>query len=139
MQDDFFLESIYRRFDAAIDRIDSRQSSPTPREAGVLTQVLDQIKAENFERASELPNALNQAIVASSPVTNGDGASGRSHHDTGTSQQNERDPDPSDIARRRPSHETFSARGPLRLGGWQRRKIVALYVFGSRASGNRPS
>lgn len=73
MQDDFFLESIYRRFDAAIDRIDSRERSPTPREADVLTQVLDQIKAENFERASELLNALNQAIVASSPVTNGDG------------------------------------------------------------------
>src|SRR5713101_7125871 len=73
MQDDFFLESIYRRFDAAIDRIDSRERSPTPRETDVLTQVLDQIKAENFERASELLNAINQAIVASSPVTNGDG------------------------------------------------------------------
>jgi hypothetical protein len=35
--------------------------------------VIDQIKAENFERASELLNALNQAIVAQSPVTNGDG------------------------------------------------------------------
>jgi hypothetical protein len=70
MQDDFFLESIYRRFDAAIDRIDSRERSPTPREADVLTQVLDQIKGENFERASELLNALNQAIVASSLVTN---------------------------------------------------------------------
>jgi len=56
MQDDFFLESIYRRFDAAIDRIDSRERSPTPREADVLTQVLEQIKAENFEHASELLN-----------------------------------------------------------------------------------
>ncbi len=73
MRDDFFLESIYRRFDAAIDRIDSRERSPTPREADVLTQVLDQIKADNFESASELLNALNQAIVASSPVANGDG------------------------------------------------------------------
>jgi hypothetical protein len=73
MQDDFLLESIYRRFDAAIDRIDSRERSPTPREADVLTQVLDQIKTENFERASELLNAVNQAIVASSPVTNSDG------------------------------------------------------------------
>jgi hypothetical protein len=72
MRDDFFLESIYRRFDAAIDRIDSRERSPTPREADVLVQVLDQIKAENFEGASELLNALNQAIVASLPVTNGD-------------------------------------------------------------------
>jgi hypothetical protein len=35
MQDDFFLGSIYRRFDAAIDRIDSRERSPTPREADV--------------------------------------------------------------------------------------------------------
>jgi hypothetical protein len=35
--------------------------------------VLDQIKAENFERASELLNAVNQAIVATSPATNGDG------------------------------------------------------------------
>jgi CRISPR/Cas system CSM-associated protein Csm2 small subunit len=60
-----FLESIYRRFDAAMDRIDSRERSPSPpREADVLTQVIDQIKAENFERASELLNALNQAIVA---------------------------------------------------------------------------
>ena len=72
MQDDFFLESIYRRFDAAIDRIDSRERSPTPREADVLTQVLEQIKAENFERASELLNTINQAIVASSLVTNTD-------------------------------------------------------------------
>ena len=73
MQDDFFLESIYRRFDAAIDRIDSRERSPTPREADVLTQVLEQIKAENFERASELLDAVNQAIVASSLVKNGHG------------------------------------------------------------------
>src|SRR5258707_10965097 len=72
MQDDFFLESIYRRFDAAIDRIDSRGRSPTPREADVLTQVLDQIKAENFEGASKLLNAINQTIVASSLVTNTD-------------------------------------------------------------------
>ena len=72
MQDDFFLESIYRRFDAAIDRIDSRERSPTPREADVLTQVLEQIKAENFERASELLNTINQAIVASSLVANTD-------------------------------------------------------------------
>src|SRR5580704_19615147 len=72
MQNDFFLESIYRRFDAAIDRIDSRERSPTPREADVLTQVLEQIKAENFERASELLNTINQAIVASSLVTNTD-------------------------------------------------------------------
>jgi hypothetical protein len=35
MQDDFFLGSIHRRFDAAIDRIDSRERSPTPREADV--------------------------------------------------------------------------------------------------------
>jgi hypothetical protein len=73
MQDDnFFLESIYRRFDAAIDRIDSRVRSPTPREAEALTQVLEQIKVENFERASELLNAVNEAIVASSLVTNTD-------------------------------------------------------------------
>ena len=73
MQDDFFLESIYRRFDAAIDRIDSRERYPTVREADVLTQVLDQIKAENFERASELLDAVNRVIVASSLVKNGDG------------------------------------------------------------------
>jgi hypothetical protein len=72
MQDDFFLESIYRRFDAAIDRIDSRGRSPTPREADVLTQVLDQIKAEDFEGASELLNTINQTIVASPLVTNTD-------------------------------------------------------------------
>jgi hypothetical protein len=107
MQDDFFLESIYRRFDAAIDRIDSRERSPTPREAGVLTQVLDQLKAENFERASELLDALNQAVVASSLVTNGDEPVDRSHHDTGASQQNERDPDPSDVAKRRPAIGQF--------------------------------
>ena len=70
--DDFFLESIYRRFDAAIDRIDSRVRTPTRQEADVLTQVLDQLKAENFERASELLNALNQTIVASPLVTNAD-------------------------------------------------------------------
>jgi hypothetical protein len=73
MQDDnFFLESIYRRFDAAIDRIDSRERSPTPREAEALTQVLEQIKVENFEGASELLNAVNEAIVASSLATNTD-------------------------------------------------------------------
>ena len=72
MQDDFFLESIYRRFDAAIDRIDSRERSPTPREAEALTQVLEQIKVENFEGASELLNAVNETIVASSLVTNTD-------------------------------------------------------------------
>jgi hypothetical protein len=78
VQDDFFLESIYRRFDAAIDRIDTRERSPTPQEADVLTQVLDQIKTDNFERASELLDAVNQAIVASSPVKNGHGpAAGR--------------------------------------------------------------
>ena len=51
MEDDFFVESVYRRFDAAIDRIDTRERLPTPSEADVLTQVLDQIKAQNFERA----------------------------------------------------------------------------------------
>jgi hypothetical protein len=54
MEDDFFVESVYRRFDAAIDRIDTRERSPTPHEADVLTQVLDQIKAKNFERAGLL-------------------------------------------------------------------------------------
>jgi hypothetical protein len=34
--------------------------------------VLDQIKAENFERASELLDAVNQAIVASPLGVNGD-------------------------------------------------------------------
>ena len=48
------------------------RGSPTPREADVLTQVLEQIKAENFEHASELLNTINQAIVASSLVTNTD-------------------------------------------------------------------
>jgi hypothetical protein len=71
MQEDFFLESIYRRFDAAIDRIDSRERSPTPLEADVPSQVLDQIKSENFERASELLDAVNQAIVASSRTATG--------------------------------------------------------------------
>jgi hypothetical protein len=70
--DDFFLESICRRFDAAIDRIDSRERSPTPRGAKALTQVLEQIKVENFERANELLNALNREIVASSLVRNSD-------------------------------------------------------------------
>jgi len=70
--DDFFLESVYRRFDAAIDRIDTRERLPTPDEADVLTQVLDQIKAKNFERAGELLDAVNQAIVASSLGAKGD-------------------------------------------------------------------
>jgi hypothetical protein len=35
-------------FDAPIDRIDSRERSPTPHEADVLTPVLDRIKAKNF-------------------------------------------------------------------------------------------
>ena len=64
--DDFFVESVYRRFDAAIDRIDTRERLPTPQEAEVLTQVLDRIKAQNFERAGELLDAVNQAIVATS-------------------------------------------------------------------------
>ena len=72
MEDDFFLESVYRRFDAAIDRIDTRERLPTPHEADVLTQVLDQIKAKNFERAGELLDAVNQAIVASSLGAKGD-------------------------------------------------------------------
>lgn len=72
MEDDFFVESVYRRFDAAIDRIDTRERSPTPHEADVLTQVLEQIKAQNFERAGELLDAVNQVIVASSLGTNGD-------------------------------------------------------------------
>ena len=72
MEDDFFVESVYRRFDAAIDRIDTRERLPTPHEAEVLTQVLDQIKAQNFERAGELLDAVNQAIVATSLGTNGD-------------------------------------------------------------------
>src|ERR1700738_1982469 len=72
MEDDFFLESVYRRFDAAIDRIDTRERLPTPHEADVRTQVLDQIKAQNFERAGELLDAVNQAIVASSLGANGD-------------------------------------------------------------------
>ena len=71
MEDDFFVESVYRRFDAAIDRIDTRERSPTPHEAEVLTQVLDQIKAQNFERAGELLDAVNQTIVASSLGANG--------------------------------------------------------------------
>jgi hypothetical protein len=66
MEDDFFVESVYRRFDAAIDRIDTRERLPTPHEAEVLTQVLEQIKAQNFERAGELLDAVNRAIVASS-------------------------------------------------------------------------
>jgi hypothetical protein len=72
MEDDFFVESVYRRFDAAIDRIDTRERSPTPHEADVLTQALDQVKAKNFERAAELLDAVNQAIVASSLGANGD-------------------------------------------------------------------
>src|SRR5258708_38207932 len=72
MEDDFFVESVYRRFDAAIDRIDTRERSPTPHEADVLTQALGQIKARNFERAGELLDAVNQAIVASSLGANGD-------------------------------------------------------------------
>ena len=72
MEDDFFVERVYRGFDAAIDRIDTRERSPTPREADVLTQVLDRIKAKNFERAGELLDAVNQAIVASSLGTTGD-------------------------------------------------------------------
>jgi hypothetical protein len=71
MEDDFFLEGVYRRFDAAIDRIDARERLPTPHEADVLTQVLDQIKDQNFERAGELLDAVNQAIVASSLGANG--------------------------------------------------------------------
>ena len=73
MEDDFFVESVYRRFDAAIDRIDTRERLPTPHEAEVLIQVLDQIKAQNFERAGELLDAVNQAIVASSLGAKGDG------------------------------------------------------------------
>ncbi len=76
MEDDFFLESVYRRFDAAIDRIDTRERLPTPHEADVLTQVLDQIKAKNFERAGELLDAVNQAIVATSIGANGDKPAG---------------------------------------------------------------
>jgi hypothetical protein len=72
MEDDFFVESVYRRFDAAIDRIDTRERLPTPHEAVVLTQALDQIKARNFERAGELLDAVNRAIVASSLEANGD-------------------------------------------------------------------
>jgi hypothetical protein len=72
MEDDFFVESVYRRFDAAIDRIDTRERSPTPHEGDVLTQVLDQIKAKNFERAGELLDAVNRAIVASSLGANDD-------------------------------------------------------------------
>ena len=72
MEDDFFVESVYRRFDAAIDRIDTRERLPTPHEAEVLMQVLDQIKAQNFERAGELLDAVNQAIVASSLGAKGD-------------------------------------------------------------------
>jgi hypothetical protein len=68
----FFCRERYRRFDAAIDRIDTRERSPTPHEADVLTQVLDQIKAKDFERAGELLDAVNQAIVASSLGGNGD-------------------------------------------------------------------
>jgi hypothetical protein len=72
MEDDFFVESVFRRFDAAIDRIDTRERSPTPHEADVLIQVLDQIKAQNFERAGELLDAVNRTIVASSIGANGD-------------------------------------------------------------------
>ena len=72
MEDDFFVESVYRRFDAAIDRIDTRERSPTLHEADMLTQVLDQIKAKNFERAGELLDTVNKAIVASSLGANGD-------------------------------------------------------------------
>jgi hypothetical protein len=72
MEDDFFVESVFRRFDAAIDRIDTRERLPTPQEAEVLTQVLDQIKAQNFQRAGELLDAVNQAIVATALGTNGE-------------------------------------------------------------------
>jgi hypothetical protein len=72
MEDDFFVESVYRRFDAAIDRIDTRERLPTPHEGDVLTQVLDQIKAKNFARAGELLDAVNRAIVASSLGANDD-------------------------------------------------------------------
>jgi hypothetical protein len=76
MEDDFFVESVFRRFDAAIDRIDTRERAPTPHEAEVLTQALDQIKAQNFERAGELLDAVNQTIVASSLGANGDSPAG---------------------------------------------------------------
>jgi len=38
----------------------------------VLTQALDQIKAKNFERAGELLDTVNQAIVASPLGANGE-------------------------------------------------------------------
>ena len=38
----------------------------------MLDQVLDQIKAKNFERAGELLDAVNEEIVASSLGANGD-------------------------------------------------------------------
>jgi hypothetical protein len=42
--DDFFLESIYRRFDAAIDRIDSRARSPTIPHRGMIPMGVFQIE-----------------------------------------------------------------------------------------------
>jgi hypothetical protein len=35
MEDGFFVESVHRHFDAAIDRIDTRERLPTPHEADV--------------------------------------------------------------------------------------------------------
>jgi hypothetical protein len=124
MQDDFFLESIYRRFDAAIDRIDSRGRSPTPREADVLTQVLEQIKAENFEREriAEYYQSGNRGVVACHERRP---ACGGAHHDTGTSQSNERDPNPSSIARRTP-----------RL--WRRNRSVEVGAAVGNVKNNRP-
>ena len=116
MENDFFVESVYRRFDAAIDRIDTRERLPTPHEAEVLTQVLDQIKAQNFERAGELLDAVNRAIVASSLGAHGDRPATNSH-DTRPSRQAAGNPDASDVARTLPvagSEYSSSSKSPDR-------------------------
>lgn len=79
MEERFSGESVYRRFEAAIDRIDRKQRPPSPHEAGTLLRVLRTIKVGNFERATELLSGLPQVVpafashvgsrVAAGPVT----------------------------------------------------------------------
>ena len=71
MEERFFVESVYRRFDAAIDRIDSKERSPTRHEADSLIAALNEITAGNYARASELLDELKITPAASDAVDDG--------------------------------------------------------------------
>ena len=76
MEERCSVESVCRRLEAAVDRIDRKERPPGPHEAGTLLRVLRSIKVGNFERANELLSRLSLMIPAFASTVGSGAAAG---------------------------------------------------------------